>query len=120
MIISDLDHTFLNTQLEDRKGLLGTLVQKANEKKIITGMKHALLELQNNFLKISNANSTNAKKNIPLFFLSASPHFFRRSLMTLFYLNGVEVSGLYLKYYSKFVDSIISKISKIALNPLQI
>ena len=123
LIISDLDHTFLNTQLEDRKGLLGTLVQKANEKKIITGMKHALLELQNNFLKKSNVNSTNTEKNeqtkIPLFFLSASPHFFRRSLMTLFYLNGIEVSGLYLKYYSKFVDSIISKISKIALNPLQ-
>ncbi len=106
LIISDLDHTFLDTDIEDKEGLMSTIVQSVKEKKLISGMKELLLSLQND-----------APLSRPLFFLSASPHFFRRSLAALFHFYGLNVDGIYLKHYTQVVNDISDKVKHYIMNP---
>ena len=108
-VISDIDQTFLDTQIESKEGLLKTLGEKAHEKKTISGMA----ELYRQLSKLQEGGS-------PLFFLSASPHFFRRTLTSLLDKYGIGAHALYLKYLSGVFDTLGDKFLQLAANPFQL
>ncbi len=108
-IISDIDQTFLDTKIETKTGLLNTLTEKATEKKTITSMVDLYQKLTQ-----KDGNHTS------LIFLSASPHFFRRTFQSLFAHSNIELHGLYLKYLTGVIDNISSSILKLAKDPFSI
>lgn len=109
MLISDIDQTFLDTQIGSKEGLLKTLGEKAHDKKTISGMP----ELYRQFSKLGEGSN-------PLFFLSASPHFFRRTLTSLFDKHNIQSNALYLKYLSGVIDKLGDKFLQLASNPFQL
>ncbi len=109
ILISDVDQTFLNTKMQTKIGLLATLSQKPKEKKLIDGMGELYRQITQTKLR-----------RVPLFFLSASPHFFRRTFYSLFANHGLDTHGLYLKYLNSVVDNITDKVLDIAANPLSL
>ena len=50
-----------------------------------------------------------AKEPVPLNFISASPHFYRRTLCALFEIHEINYTGLYLKNVLTILDTIIRK-----------
>lgn len=98
LLTSDIDQTFLATDLFSTKGKLTALFEIPNEKMPIPGM----ITLYQKF-RIENINST-------LCFLSASPHFFRRSLLSMFAKNKIEVEAIYLKNIEGTVRTVLNKL----------
>ena len=109
MLISDIDQTFLDTQIESKEGLIKCLGEKAYDKKTINGMAEFYRQL-----------SSIQGESVPLFFLSASPHFFRRTFISLFDKYRIGVDALYLKYLSGVIDTLSDKVMQVASNPFQV
>ena len=84
IVTSDIDQTFLDTKLDSRGGLMQTLFEMPSEKRPLPGMAELMRKITD--------------RNIPLHFISASPHFFRRSFNALFAFHNIPVTGLRLKY----------------------
>lgn len=83
LITSDIDQTFLNTKIESRQGLVDTLFERIESKEALPGMDTYYRELR--------------AHNLPLFFISASPNFFRRTLEGVFEEFKIDHDGLFLK-----------------------
>ena len=98
-IISDLDQSFLITKQRNILDVSKRLTEHSKNKKPYPGMP----ELYRQLLKIK-ANPAN------LIFLSASPHFFRRSLELLFKKYHVPISGLYLKSIGSIWNNILNEL----------
>ncbi len=102
IVISDIDKTFLDTKIENREGLIETLLERIENKKSIKGMEE--------IYRILN------EKQIPLIFISASPEFFRRTLEGVFKKYKISIDGLYLKKMTNPVNNITSKMIQIFFN----
>ena len=98
VITSDIDQTFLNTRIESNRGLMATLFEEAMEKEPIIGMVELYRQIQRGPFG-----------PMPLYFISASPHFFRRTFASLFTGHAIDFTGLNLKYLMNTVDSVIRK-----------
>ncbi|MBW7859034.1 MAG: hypothetical protein H3C43_12250 [Leptonema sp. (in: Bacteria)] len=83
LITSDIDQTFLNTKIESRQGLVDTLFERIESKEPLPGMDTFYRQLRTH--------------NLPLFFISASPNFFRRTLESVFEQFQISHDGLFLK-----------------------
>ncbi len=105
IITSDIDQTFLDTRIDSNRGLLGTLFEELTDKKPLPGMPELFREIQ-----------AGPIGPVPLYFISASPHFFRRTFSSLFDHLQVDYTGLNLKYVMNTVDSVIRKTVQTVLN----
>ncbi len=95
---SDIDQTYLATELGSKKGMLSTLFETPNEKFFLPGMPELYWTLRRD------------TEDTPLCFISASPHFFRRSLLSTFKHHGVETESLHLKYLAGTVKGVVDKV----------
>ncbi|MDH5655992.1 MAG: hypothetical protein OEZ34_08800 [Spirochaetia bacterium] len=103
IITSDIDQTFLDTPLNSIPGLIETLFETPRFRVPIPGMPAYYRALQ-------------TAGGHPLYFISASPHFYRRTLSSLFAMHGIDPSGLYLKSFSGTMDGIVKKIISSLIN----
>ncbi|MCB1159206.1 MAG: hypothetical protein H7A25_09385 [Leptospiraceae bacterium] len=94
---SDIDQTYLATDLETKGGKLATLFETPEQKLPIPGMPELYKEM-----KLHTNNS-------PLSFISASPHFFRRSLAATIRKDGIEMDSLNLKYLNGTLQNVMDK-----------
>lgn len=101
IVTSDIDQTFLDTSIESRQGLAETLFETAASKRPLPGMPALYHELQ---------------KTMPLKFISASPHFFRRTLTALFKIHKIDIRELHLKYLMGMLNRVFSKTFETVLN----
>lgn len=97
VITSDIDQTYLDTHIGSSQGLLDTLFETPVDKQPLPGMP----ELYRQIKKYGGG--------VPLLFISASPHFFRRTLNTVFEHHDVEFTALNLKYLIGTIDTMIQK-----------
>jgi hypothetical protein len=101
---SDIDQTYLATQLGSKAGLLSALFETPSEKIPLPGMP----ELYKHIRKDT--------KDSPLSFISASPHYFRRSISMTIKNHGIEYESLYLKYLDGTVKGVVDKITHSIFN----
>ncbi|MEM7180586.1 MAG: phosphatase domain-containing protein [Spirochaetota bacterium] len=97
IITSDIDQTYLATNLDTRGGKIATLFETPEQKLPIPGMPELYRKLRNE----SNGS--------PLCFISASPHFFRRSLSATIRKDDIEADALSLKYLDGTVRGVVDK-----------
>ena len=93
---SDIDQTWLETPLHSFKGKILTLFETAEEKKEIAGMA----ELYSSLKRFS--------KGSPLSFISASPHFYRRTFFSKFSQDKIQYDSLHLKYLQGTIQELFS------------
>lgn len=105
IVTSDIDQTFLNTQIDSNRGLVATMFEEPEEKRPLPAMP-----------ELYRAMQLGAHGPFPLFFISASPHFFRRSLGSLFDQLDVSYTGLNLKYLMNTFDSVVRKTFQAVMN----
>ncbi|EQA38000.1 hypothetical protein LEP1GSC047_3885 [Leptospira inadai serovar Lyme str. 10] len=94
---SDIDQTYLATDIHSNKGKISTLFETPEQKLPLPGMPTFLNELR---------ESTN---DTPLCFISASPHFFRRTLLQTFRSQGIKTESLHLKYLEGTIKGMVDK-----------
>ncbi|MBX7058366.1 MAG: hypothetical protein K1X75_09910 [Leptospirales bacterium] len=99
IITSDIDQTFLDTPIHSRQGLIETLFQSPDLKSPIAGLPEVYRTLQGS-----------AEGARPLLFISASPHFFRRTLSAVFEVHSIDYSGLHLKHLQGAFDNMVKKV----------
>ncbi len=97
IITSDIDQTYLDTHIGSSQGLLETLFETPDHKLALPGMPEFFRQLR----KYGGG--------VPLIFISASPHFFRRTLKSVFEFHDIEFTALNLKYLMSTIDSMIRK-----------
>ncbi|MBU44745.1 MAG: hypothetical protein CMN76_16095 [Spirochaetaceae bacterium] len=102
LITSDIDQTFLDTKIESRQGLLDTLMELPDMKKPLAGMEELYRVLAGHGYSLS--------------FISASPHFFRRTLMSVFSRHDIPVDSLHLKYLMGTLNQMVRKTVQTVLN----
>lgn len=102
VLTSDIDQTFLDTPLHSTQGLMETLFENPGEKRPIFALPEFYRQMQ--------------AREIPLLFISASPHFFRRTLSAVFEHHRIEITGLHLKYLVGTFDNIVKKFAETMLN----
>ncbi len=105
VVTSDIDQTFLNTRIDSNRGLVGTMFEEPQDKEPLPGMPELYREMQRG-----------PHGPMPLFFISASPHFFRRTLSSLFDHLDVSYTGLNLKYLMNTFDSVVRKTFEAVMN----
>ena len=93
---SDIDQTYLETPLDSIKGKVLTLFETPAEKKQISGMSELYQSLRKNTSGY-------------LSFISASPHFYRRSFFAKFRQDRIESESLHLKYLKGTIQELASK-----------
>lgn len=98
ILTSDIDQTFLDTQIASTQGLVETLFETPDVKRPLPGMVEFYRQIQKQ------------NDHIPFFFISASPHFFRRTLHAVFDHHQIGIHGLNLKYLLSTIDSIFKKL----------
>ncbi len=101
---SDIDQTYLATQLGSKAGLLSALFETPSEKIPLPGMP-----IFYNCLRKDTNDS-------PLSFISASPHYFRRSISMTIKSHGIPYESLHLKYLDGTVKGVFDKITYSVLN----
>lgn len=99
IVTSDIDQTFLDTPLHSRQGLIETLFQSPALKTPIAGLPEVYRTL------LSGPEGAR-----PLLFISASPHFFRRTLSAVFEFHSIDYSGLHLKHLQGAFDNVLKKV----------
>ena len=92
-ITSDIDQTFLDTRYATNSEMWNTLVEEAQDKAPLPGMA-----------ELYRAVQQNEGGPLPLYFLSASPHFFHRTLRMVFDKHDIPFTGLNLKRLMKTFD----------------
>jgi hypothetical protein len=102
---SDIDQTYLATEIHTPKGKLSALFETPLQKRPLPGMPALYKVLR---------EDTN---NTPLVFISASPHFFRRTMLATIKNHGVNMEALHLKYLDGTVKGVVDKILGTVLNP---
>nr|WP_246028321.1 phosphatase domain-containing protein [Leptospira fletcheri] len=94
---SDIDQTYLATDIHSNKGKISTLFETPEQKLPLPGMPAFFRELR------ENTNGT------PLCFISASPHFFRRTLLQTFRAQEIRTESLHLKYLEGTLKGMVDK-----------
>ncbi len=89
VVISDIDKTYLATQIESIGGLLKTAFETAESKDNIPGFSIILRALR-------RGGGVTPQKN-PLFFVSASPPQMRQTLLSKMQFDGIEHNGIVFK-----------------------
>lgn len=89
VVISDIDKTYLATQIDSVGGLLKTAFETAESKDTIPGFSIVLRALR-------RGGGLSPQKN-PLFFVSASPPQMRQTLKAKMQIDGVEHNGIIFK-----------------------
>ncbi len=97
VIVSDVDKTYLDTQIHSIRGLLKAAFERPERKTNVPGFSVLLRALR-------RGASENPEKN-PLFFLSASPPQIGPSLRAKMDLDGIEHEGLILKNQLRHIQS---------------
>ncbi|TGK56672.1 hypothetical protein EHQ27_10695 [Leptospira wolffii] len=94
---SDIDQTYLATDIHSNKGKISTLFETPEQKLPLPGMPALVHELRD------------STEDSPLCFISASPHFFRRTLLSTFRLQGIKTESLHLKYLEGTIKGMVDK-----------
>lgn len=102
---SDIDQTYLATELNSKKGMFATLFETPDEKFYLPGMPELYRVLRRD------------TKDTPLCFISASPHFFRRTLLATIKSHGIQTESLHLKYLEGTVKGVYDKFVQTLVNP---
>jgi hypothetical protein len=102
---SDIDQTYLATELNSKKGMLSTLFETPDEKFYLPGMPDLYQQLRKD------------TQDSPLCFISASPHFFRRTLLATIHNHEIETESLHLKYLEGTIKGIADKMISTVLSP---
>lgn len=97
VIISDIDKTYLATQIDSIGGLLRTAFETPESKDNVPGFSIILRALR-------RGGAEQPAKN-PLFFVSASPPQMRAALSTKMQIDGVEHEGIIFKDQLEYVRS---------------
>jgi hypothetical protein len=105
---SDIDQTYLATELGSKKGMLSTIFETPSEKFYLPGMP----ELYRAIRKDTN--------DTPLCFISASPHFFRRTILSTIKAHGIEAESVHLKYLEGTIKGVFDKVMFTLTNPGQL
>jgi hypothetical protein len=105
---SDIDQTYLATDLKSKKGMFSTLFETPDEKFYLPGMP----ELYQHLRKETN--------DTPLCFISASPHFFRRTMLATIRSHGIVTESVHLKYLEGTIKGVFDKISQTITNPARL
>jgi hypothetical protein len=102
---SDIDQTYLATELNSKKGMLSTLFETPDQKFYLPGMPDLYQVLRKD------------TQDSPLCFISASPHFFRRTLLATIRNHEIETESLHLKYLEGTIKGIADKMISTVLSP---
>ncbi len=94
---SDIDQTYLATDIHSNKGKISTLFETPEQKLPLPGMPTLFHELREN------------TEDSPLCFISASPHFFRRTLLSTFRTQKIKTESLHLKYLEGTIKGMVDK-----------
>lgn len=89
VVISDIDKTYLATQIDSIGGLLKTAFETAEAKDTIPGFSIVLRALRR--------GGESEPQKVPLFFVSASPPQMRSTLQSKMEIDGVEHNGIIFK-----------------------
>ncbi len=89
VVISDIDKTYLATQIDSIGGLLKTAFETAESKDTVPGFSIVLRALR-------RGGGIQPQEN-PLFFVSASPPQMRQTLLSKMQIDGVEHNGIVFK-----------------------
>jgi hypothetical protein len=91
ILTSDIDQTYLNTDLSTTRGKAKSLFENYENKIVLPGMSELLREMSKYFQKVD--------KTKPLFvkFISASPFFFRRIMSQIFSFEKIPFDSIHLK-----------------------
>ncbi|MDX1958815.1 MAG: phosphatase domain-containing protein [Leptospiraceae bacterium] len=102
---SDIDQTYLATEIGSGKGMFSTIFETPDEKFYLPGMPELYQVLRND------------TEDSPLCFISASPHFFRRTMLATIHAHGIETESLHLKYLEGTVRGVLDKITSTLTRP---
>jgi hypothetical protein len=97
IVISDIDKTYLATQIDSIGGLLRTAFETPESKDNVPGFSIILRALRR--------GGSEAPTNTPLFFVSASPPQMRAALLSKMQIDGVEHDGIIFKDQLEYVRS---------------
>lgn len=95
---SDIDQTYLATDIFSKKGKFSTLFETPNQRRALPGMPLFYKKLR------EDTNQT------PLCFISASPHFFKRTLLATIKKDDIISDSLYLKYLEGTIKGVLDKL----------
>jgi len=101
---SDIDQTYLATELGSKKGMFSTLFETPDQKIPLPAMPLFYKKLRED------------TKGSPLAFISASPHYFRRALHATIRNHGIEMESLHLKYLDGTIKGVVDKVVNSVLN----
>lgn len=107
IVTSDIDQTYLATDIHSGKGKFSTLFETPEQKRCLPGMPELYRQLR---LGLDNA---------PLAFISASPHFFRRTMLATIANHNIEIESLHLKYLEGTIKGVFDKVVGTFFNPLE-
>ncbi|MDF3819101.1 hypothetical protein P3G55_04290 [Leptospira sp. 96542] len=108
IVTSDIDQTYLATDIHSGKGKFSALFETPNQKQALPGMPELYQELR---IYLNNA---------PLAFISASPHFFRRTMLATIAKDNVQIESLHLKYLEGTIKGVFDKVVGTIFNPLEL
>ncbi len=108
VVVSDIDQTYLATDLYSGAGKLSALFETAAQKRALPGMPELYRRLRKDL------------QDSPLVFISASPHFFRRTLFATARKHNIEFESIHLKYLEGTIKGLLDKIIESTLNPVEL
>jgi hypothetical protein len=108
ILTSDIDQTYLATDLHSKAGKLAALFETAEQKRALPGMPELYRRLRKDL------------NDSPLVFISASPHFFRRTLFATAKRHNVEFESIHLKYLEGTIKGVLDKIIGTTFNPVEL
>jgi hypothetical protein len=108
IVTSDIDQTYLATDLNSKAGKLSALFESAAQKRALPGMPELYRRLRKDL------------NDAPLIFISASPHFFRRTLFATIKKHNIEFESIHLKYLEGTIKGVLDKIIGTTVNPAKL
>ncbi len=107
IVTSDIDQTYLATDIHSGKGKFTTLFETPEQKRALPGMPELYRQLR---IGLNDA---------PLAFISASPHFFRRTMLATIANHNIKIESLHLKYLEGTIKGVFDKVIGTFFNPIE-
>lgn len=107
IVTSDIDQTYLATDIHSGKGKFTTLFETPAQKQALPGMPELYFELRSHL------------NDAPLAFISASPHFFRRTMLATIAKDNIKIDSLHLKYLEGTIKGVFDKVLGTIFNPIE-
>ncbi|MDZ4726999.1 MAG: phosphatase domain-containing protein [Leptospira sp.] len=107
IVTSDIDQTYLATDIHSGKGKFTTLFETPEQKQALPGMPELYRQLREGL------------DNAPLAFISASPHFFRRTMLATIANHNIKIESLHLKYLEGTIKGVFDKVIGTFFNPIE-